>query len=42
MLSQDQVKNFADQLAHAGNTDGFPPEIPLIQPKTEPAELPGE
>ncbi|XP_037546747.1 lethal(3)malignant brain tumor-like protein 2, partial [Nematolebias whitei] len=38
-LSQDQVKNFADQLAHVGTTEGFPPEIPLIQPKTEPAEL---
>ncbi|XP_017289128.1 uncharacterized protein LOC108246218 [Kryptolebias marmoratus] len=34
-LSPEEVKDFADQLANVKNTESFPPEMPLIQPKTE-------
>ncbi|XP_013873739.1 MBT domain-containing protein 1 [Austrofundulus limnaeus] len=37
-LSQDQVKDFSDELVTAGETQRFPPEMPLIQPKTEAQE----
>lgn len=41
-LSEDQVKNVADQLANVKNTESFLPEMPPIQPKTEPEEQQSE